>query len=141
MLYLQELAKQGLQHKKLIINERLPVFLVGPCEVESAYQVEAKEDFYLLYLEVRGELNVICQRCLHEFSLVYNNPTTIAVTRSDERAEQLLTHYECIVSSNFQVNLEEIIIDELHLYVPQFHQEIEECDKGINQFLTEKTEL
>ena len=91
-------------------------------------------------MEVSGELTVQCQRCIQEFNLKYNNSTTIAVTRNDERAEQLLEHYECIVSTNYQVNLEDLIIDELHLYVPQFHEETRDCDEEVNQFLTEKTE-
>lgn len=140
MLYLQELAKHGSQNQQLTLKERLPSFLASPCHVNVTFQVEPKEDFYLINLEVSGELVVTCQRCMNEFNLMYNNPTTIAVTRNDERAEQLLEHYECIVSMNYQVNLDDLIIDELHLYVPQFHEETKDCDGDVNQILTEKTE-
>lgn len=139
MLYLQELAKHGPHNQEITLIERLPSFLASPCHLNVTYQVEPKDDFYLIHLEVRGELEVTCQRCLNEFKLMYNNPTTIAVTRNDERAEQLLEHYECIVSTNYQVNLEDLVVDELHLYVPQFHEETKDCDRDVNQFLTEKT--
>jgi uncharacterized protein len=140
MLYLQELAKQDTHHKQIIVTERLPSFVSAPCQLEVTYQVEAQDNFYLIHLKVMGELTIICQRCMNEFKLSYNNPTTIAVARSDERAEQLLEQYECIVSSNWQVSLEDLVVDDLHLYVPQFHQEIKDCDQEINQFLTEKVE-
>ncbi|RUR12152.1 DUF177 domain-containing protein [Legionella sp. km772] len=140
MLYLQELTKHGSQNQHLNLSARLPSFLASPCQVNVTYQVEAKEDFYLMHLVVSGELTVTCQRCLNAFNLIYNNPTTIAVARDDERAEQLLEHYECIVSSNYQVNLEDLVIDELHLYVPQFHEETKDCDGEVNQYLTGKTE-
>lgn len=139
MLYLQELAKHGPHNQEITLSERLPSFLASPCHLNVAYQVEPKDDFYLIHLEVRGELEVTCQRCLNEFKLMYNNPTTIAVTRNDERAEQLLEHYECIVSTNYQVSLDDLVVDELHLYVPQFHEETKDCDGDVNQFLTEKT--
>ena len=140
MLYLQELAKQDAQQKQITVMERLPSFVAAPCQLNVGYQVEAKDDFYLIHLTVQGELTIICQRCMHEFQLSYKNPTTIAVARSDERAEQLLEQYECIVSTNWQVSLEDLVIDDLHLYAPQFHQEIKDCDQEINQFLTGKDE-
>ena len=140
MLNLQDLVKYDRQQTQITLSERLPSFLVSPCTLNVSYEVKARDDFYLINMEVSGELAVTCQRCIHEFNLKYNNSTTIAVTRNDERAEQLLEHYECIVSTNYQVNLEDLIIDELHLYVPQFHEETRDCDEEVNQFLTEKTE-
>ena len=140
MLNLQDLVKYDRQQTQITLSERLPSFLVSPCTLNVSYEVKARDDFYLINMEVSGELTVQCQRCIQEFNLKYNNSTTIAVTRNDERAEQLLEHYECIVSTNYQVNLEDLIIDELHLYVPQFHEETRDCDEEVNQFLTEKTE-
>lgn len=140
MLYLQELAKHGLQSKEVSLSERLPSFILAPCTVAVTYQAEPKEDFYLISLNVSGELTIICQRCMNEFKLQYNNPTTIAVTRDDGRAEQLLEHYECIVSNNYQVNIDDLVVDELHLYAPQFHEETKDCSEEVNQFLNEKTE-
>lgn len=140
MLHLQDLAKQGQQGLNLILNDRLPDFIVAPCQLKISYQVEHKDDFYLINLEVAGDLTCICQRCLKQFSFSYENKTVIAVCRNDERAEQILEHYECIVSSNWQVDLNELIIDELHLYAPQIHPDINDCDDSINQFLSGKSE-
>lgn len=140
MLQLQELAKHGQQTKELVIHERLPHFISAPCVLHVSYHVDAEDDFYLLHLQVSGSLMVMCQRCMQEFVQPYDNVTVIAVARSDARAEQLLAHYECIVSSNWQVDLETIVVDELYLYAPQFHEEIDACDQEINQYLTRKND-
>lgn len=140
MLHLQELAKQGQQNQTLVVSERLPDFLNGPCHLNVSYSIEAEDDFYLVHLRVKGELTVICQRCAQEFANAYDNQTTLAVCRNDERAEQVLEQYETVVASNWQVDLMELIIDELHLYAPQFHPEISDCDSEINQILTGKSE-
>ncbi|ARM32200.1 metal-binding protein [Legionella longbeachae] len=135
MLHLQEMVKHGLQNKTIELKERLPNFITAPGHLHVTYQVAAKEDFYLIYLHVTGELTIQCQRCLDEFNFPYDNKTVIAVCRNDERAEQILEHYECIVSANLQISLEDILIDELHLYAPQFHAEISDCSSEINQIL------
>lgn len=138
MMHLQELAKHGQQEKEVILNERLPSFVSPGCRLHASYHIEAKDDFYLIHLRVQGNLNSICQRCMENFTVCYNNSTVIAVCRNVERAEQLLSQYECLVSSNWQVDLNELIIDELHLYAPQVHPDINECAKEINEILTGK---
>ncbi|CZH41933.1 TPA: metal-binding protein [Legionella pneumophila subsp. pneumophila] len=138
MMHLQELAKHGQQEKEVILNERLPSFVSPGCHLHASYHIEAKDDFYLIHLRVQGNLNSICQRCMENFTVCYNSSTVIAVCRSDERAEQLLSQYECLVSSNWQVDLNELIIDELHLYAPQVHPDINECANEINEILTGK---
>lgn len=140
MLHLQEMAKQGQQVQNITVTERVPGFIVGPCQLSVTYNVEAEDDFYLIHLHTVGNLTIKCQRCLQEFIQPYDNTTVIAVCRSDERAEQVLEFYECIVSSNWQVDLNELIIDELHLYAPQFHPEIKDCGDEVNDILTGKIE-
>ncbi|QMT60483.1 DUF177 domain-containing protein [Legionella sp. PC997] len=141
MLHLQEMVKQGQQTKKVTLSERLPNFITSPCQLDTTYHVEAKEDFYLIHLHVKGDLLIQCQRCLDEFNFPYDNMTVVAVCRNDERAEQILEHYECIVSENLQVSLEDVLIDELHLYAPQFHPRIDDCSSEINQILVGKNEF
>jgi len=140
ILYLQELVKQGQRATQVTLNERLPAFLTAPCDLDVTYQVNFTDGYFLIDLHVKGELHLQCQRCLDEFKFHYDNQTTIAVCRDDERAEQLLEHYECIVSANFQIGLEDLIADELHLYAPQFHAQISDCSSEINQFLTGENE-
>ena len=49
------------------------------------------------------------------------------MTDKEELAETLMEEYECVVANHFNVNLEELIIDELHLYGPEKHMEGEPC--------------
>jgi uncharacterized protein len=140
MLHLSEIAKQGQQTRVVRVEERLPVFLTSPCHMNVTFHIEAKDDFYLIYLKAAGNLNIVCQRCMQEFCFPYDNETIIAVCRSDERAEQLLAQYECIVSSNGSLDLNDLVIDELHLYAPQFHPDLADCGDEINQILTTKPE-
>lgn len=140
MLHLQELVKQDQQTQVVVVNDRLPDFLGAPCQLEVNYRVEMEDDFYLIHLRTTGVLQIICQRCMDGFPFSYDNETTIAVCRNDERAEQLLERYECIVSSTWSVDLLELIVDELHLYAPLFHPENNDCGSEINKILTGKME-
>lgn len=140
MLHLPDLAKQESHTETVVIKERLPAFLEGPCHLSVTYRVEAEDDFYLINLKVVGSLTILCQRCMQKFIFPYDNSTVVAVCRSDERSEQLLEHYECIVSSNWQVQLTELVTDEMHLYAPQFHPDFKDCDTEISQILSEKEE-
>lgn len=136
MLQLQDLAKQGPRQQTLLVSERLPTFLSKPCTLHVEYKVEAKDKFHLINLHVSGDLTIICQRCMDEFAFAYDNETMIAACRTDERAEQLIDQYECIVVEEGQVALDDLVIDELHLYVPLFHPETSDCSSEINQYLT-----
>ncbi|STY29456.1 metal-binding, possibly nucleic acid-binding protein [Legionella wadsworthii] len=141
MLHLQEMVKQGQQKRTMTLSERLPNFIISTCQLDVTYHVEAKEDFYLIHLHVKGAIPIQCQRCMDEFHFPYDNMTVVAVCRTDERAEQILEHYECIVSASLQISLEDMLIDELHLYAPQFHPNTNECSSEINQFLAGKNEF
>lgn len=80
-------------------------------------------------------LILTCQRCLGEFSYHYSNLTEVAVCDSDETAEKMMNQYDCLVSTN-QVDLQEIVTDELHLYAPEFHFDLNECDHGVDKFIS-----
>ena len=130
-----ELAKCGAQKDEIILEERLPPFIKAPCVVKVTYSVEMKDDFYLLHLQTDGDLEVSCQRCMDDFKLAYKNTTILAICRSEARAEQLLEHYECIVSSNWQIDLDGVLTDEIYLYVPQYHAEAKECNPIVTKIL------
>lgn len=136
MLNLQEMVKQGQQTITITLTERLPSFINSSCQLNVTYRVESVNDFYLIHLHVQGLLPIYCQRCLDQFNFAYDNTTKVAVCRTEDRAEQILPEYECFVAANFQVSLEELLIDELHLYAPQFHPAISDCNAEINQILT-----
>lgn len=135
MLHLRELSGLAPQTQRLFITDNLPSFLTAPCQVEATYQIENKIDFYLIRLQVKGNLTVICQRCLHEFETTYDNVTEIAVAASEEKANRLQEEYECIVSSKGQVVLEDLVRDDLHLYGPSSHEDSRDCDREVLKVL------
>ena len=140
MLYLKEMVKYGQKTTTLTVTDRLPHFVLAPCVLDVKYHIVAKEDYYLAHLHVSAALHLQCQRCLDEFNCSYDNHTVIAICRDDARAEELLEHYECIVSETLQISIEDLVIDELYLYAPQSHPEISHCSSQINDFLAEKNE-
>lgn len=137
MLHLQEQAKYDQQNQNLLLKDRLPDFINPPCQMEVIYSVEANDDYYVMHIQTKSDLNVICQRCMQDFTNVYENQTVIAVCKTDQRAEQLLPLYDCIVSPDWQLDLKELVIDELHLYAPQFHPEMVDCDSEVIKILKE----
>jgi len=115
------------EHIVMHINDRLPVFIHSPCELACEFKVEAHRNYYLLVLNVKGELNLTCQRCMEDFQYAYHNQSQLAVCVSDEVAETLMSSYECILSDENEVNLVDIITDELHLYCPERHEDLTMC--------------
>jgi uncharacterized protein len=112
---------------KLVITERLP-FYVKNVDIESVYYtVQRFKDFYLLTLEVNAHLKIECQRCMHDFNYMYNKVNNLAVCKSDEIAEKLMTEHEPLVSLSNEIDLIEIITDDLHLFCPEIHDNLDVC--------------
>lgn len=122
------------QNFTIELKERLPSYL-GPCVVNGCFSVENYANYYLMPLNVNANLTISCQRCLAEFGYHYSNETTIAICNSDEIAENLMNQYECVVSSDSHINLEDLLVDELYLYTSQFHPKAEDCDNEVGQYI------
>lgn len=122
----------------LEINQRLPSYLKPPCILQCQYHVEKRDNYYLLTLNVSGELTVTCQRCLQEFTYPYSNETQIAICSSEQQADELMAYYECLVSAIPEVDIDELVTDELHLYVPESHSDTTLCDPTIAAFIATK---
>lgn len=129
----------GTQEAKIELHERLPSHLSSPPTINCRYEVEARDHYYLLHLEVDTSLLINCQRCLHDFAHHYKNKITLALCDSDEVAESLMDQYECITWPNKEVDLQDLLSDELHLYTPEFHSEISLCNSEMSRFINIKT--
>jgi uncharacterized protein len=112
---------------QLKLSERLPSFIVSDCTLDCEYLVQQFPDYYLLKLDVSGMLTIQCQRCMGVFIYPYDNHTVLAICRDEVTAENLMEQYECIASSENEVDLVSIVTDELHLYAPEKHAELIEC--------------
>ena len=136
LINLKNDAIKGTQTVKVELHERLPARIVSPCSLNCQFEVKTCDNYYLLTLNVDAMLKLVCQRCLDEFFYHYLNQTILAVCPTEEMAEKLLEKYESIVSNNSQVDLAELLTDELHLYAPEFHPLIDECNSEAAKFIT-----
>lgn len=123
------------------LSARLPDNIEHACSLDCEYQVQSYGHYYLLKLATKGDIVITCQRCLHEFNHHYSNQTTLAICDSNELAEQLMNDYECISSTNGEIDLNEVLTDELYLFVPDKHLNFEECNKEVQQFINAKEPL
>jgi uncharacterized protein len=128
-------AKARQQNTTVELKERLPAHIVLPCQVACQFVVKSFYRYYLITLKADSILTLICQRCLKEFTYHYRNQTELAVCDSDKMAEQLMDQYECIVSPNELVDLNELLTDELHLYGPEFHPQVSDCNNEVSRFI------
>lgn len=114
-------------HQTLLLTQRLPAHIEPPCTIEADYQVEWRGSYYLLKLHTSGLLRICCQRCLNEAEVNYSNEVELAICLSEQQAESVLADYEAIVAVEQQIDLEEIVTDELHLYAPSMHPDENDC--------------
>lgn len=130
----QSSAKNEQQRVSIEIDQRLPMHLSSPCVINCQFTVKPLKDYYLIEINSDAKLSVTCQRCLGEFSHSYSNQSELAVCDTDEIAERLMNQYECIVSSD-EIDLQELLTDELNLYLPEFHPGFKDCDHEIEVFI------
>ncbi len=131
----------GTQHVVVNLQERLPKHLHLSCELTCNFQVDPGDKYYLLTMTVSGVLNIICQRCLGIFQHNYKNTSKLAVCADDAIAENLMEWYECVVASDDQIDLIDILTDDLYLFTPEKHLDLTDCDSEISRLICEQDEL
>ena len=135
---LLDLNKLASAQKKLEvdvnIDGRLPTQVALPFTVHCQLEVNPNPDYSMLVLDMSARLNLICQRCCDSFEHVFTQHLKIAVCETEEKAQ---THmeYECIVAPKGMVNLNDILIDTCHLYLPEFHINPSECNPEVQNYL------
>lgn len=108
------------------VQERLPAWIEHPCVLCCTFLVTKVSDYYLLKFTLSGKLPITCQRCLQESLVDYTYAGEIALCRSESRADELMSSYDCTVIEGDMLDLEAIVVDELHLSSPQIpHQNCE----------------
>lgn len=105
------------------VEHRLPVWIESPCCLRCSFLVTKISDYYLLKFTLSSELPIVCQRCLAEEVFDYTFSGEIALCFTDARADELMSCYDCVVVEGDMLDLEAIIVDELHLSSPQIPHE------------------
>lgn len=109
------------------VQERLPFFVQGNCELNCEFQIDRQSDYYLLTSVVQGTVPVVCQSCLAEFDYAYYQNHKLAICSDESRAEKLMASLDCIVTPNDEIDLLAIVTDDLHLFCPEKHVDSKEC--------------
>ncbi len=139
---LKTIAKEDAsQHVTLTMHERLPFSVEAPVVLSCDYRVENCKNYYLLTMNVNGVLAITCQRCLTHFEHNFSHQTSLAVCQDDVYAERLMEQFECIVAMDHQVNLLEIVADDMHLYAPEKHANLADCDREMCQWIAGQDEI
>lgn len=136
---LKDIFRQGgTQQVFAEIKTRLPAHINGPCRLTCVIEVTEYEGDYLLKLSVDGELTIICQRCLEPFSTHYHHEAQFAIGSQTGGADRPEGPFERMIAKPHQIDLIEILTDDLHLFTPEKHADLEQCDDEMKQFLQGK---
>ena len=134
---LKVLAKQDkVLDQNHVLSERLPVFIQAPCELHSSMHLLRQRDYYQLNLSLSGRINIICQRCMAVFEHDYHNESQLAICANEDIAQRLMSQTDPIVNPSDEIDLEAIIIDDLHLFCPEKHQDVQGCEQSSLSHLT-----
>ncbi len=109
------------------IKERLPNWVSSPCHLTCSFVVTSISDYYLLKFDVKGRLSLTCQRCLEEENIEYQHSAEIALCHTESRADALMAIYDAIVVEEDMLDMEAVIVDELHLSLPAIPHDEHKC--------------
>lgn len=111
----------------ILPKDRLPSQILEIDGVKCNYKLEKHPDYYLLILSTQCNVSICCQRCMEKFDMRYQNHTQIGLCDDEGVAEQMMDTLEPVVLTSDEIPFETIVIDELYLYLPLFHQDLKQC--------------
>ncbi|MDP3559314.1 MAG: hypothetical protein Q8R79_03055 [Legionellaceae bacterium] len=115
----------------LTVSERLPIHIDAPYTVECQYTLQEQARHFLMTLALSSQLLIRCQRCMQCFEHHYQHRFTLALCLQQADVDKLSNEYEAILLENkTNVNLEDLINDEIHLYSPEKHDY--DCFSGVS---------
>ena len=113
----------------LLLDERLPFFVEKPFEIRFEYSVEHKGDIYFLVIDEEGMVPLLCQRCFDECIYDYKHRTELAVCKDDLVVEKYQDSYDIIVLPDLILDIKGVLIDNMYLFLPENHENIDQCNK------------
>ena len=142
-LFLPKLATSSeIVEMDFLIDKRLPPQATDPCQVHAVLKVHGKkEDYFRLDLSINGKLSIKCMRCMKTFDWLFDEAITVAVCDTEQKAEALMSEYECMVSHNYHIEPVDVITDSLNLMAPEIHPDLSACDlSDVKAYLSEYAE-
>ncbi len=93
-------------------------------EVEVNLRFEREGRVAAITGSVRGELEVMCQRCLEPLRISVDNPIRLGVVTSIEEGNRLPEAYEPLLLEQEQIPFASIVEDELILAIPDIPKHV-----------------
>ncbi len=130
-LDIKKLANKGRsQDCSIVLDDRLPSFVDGPVELKFSYNVESRGDYYLLQLEESADVHLVCQRCADTWIYPYHQTHELVICANETVAEKYQLLYDVVVFSDLIMDINEVLIDNLHLFLPKKHEKVDQCNKN-----------
>jgi uncharacterized protein len=102
--------------------------------VEMAFSID-EDKRYLVHIAIRGEVVVLCQRCLDNMPIHLSSACTLAIVWTEEEAAHLQRHLDPVIVKDTHCNLWQIVEDELILSLPPFsYHEAADCKLDTQNF-------
>jgi uncharacterized protein len=111
------------------LEERLPFYVDKPFDMTFTYRVDVHSEYYTLYVEEKGNVPLVCQRCAEEWIYDYHHYSEIAVCGKEEIAEKYQNSLDVIVCPDLIVDIKDILVDNMHLFLPKKHEKIDQCNQ------------
>lgn len=128
-----DVKKMALEAKvlegEMILSERLPAHVLNSVMMHYKIDVLPLERMYLLSIQEKADISAQCQRCSESMSIHFYNESQVSICEKEAMCEKYYAQYDVILAPDAKVSLEELLTDNLHLHLPQMHENIEECSK------------
>ena len=100
---------------------RLEKFLAdnaGAVQVELTFDRTKVTHLPIIVGSIKGELQLICQRCLDAVSFTINSDLNIVLIKNDAEADRLQSDYDTWLVEDDRIFLQDFIEDEILLAIP-----------------------
>jgi uncharacterized protein len=115
--------------QQVVLDERLPEFVADSFPMNFQYQIEDRGEFYLMKLKEFASVPAHCQRCGERWLCDYQNEVELAICPSEQVAEKYQSLYDVIVVPDLILDIKDVLIDNMHLFLPNKHLEVEKCNQ------------
>jgi uncharacterized protein len=92
--------------------------LAGDGQVQVKLRFSREQGFAMADVQLRAQLQVICQRCMEPMALAVNSSAPVLVVESEREAEEAPAGWETFLAPEGRLSLEALAAEELLLAVP-----------------------
>ena len=125
----KDVNKEKKANNSILLDERLPDFINKPIEICFTYEIERYPEYYLLNLHEKATIELVCQRCSDIWQYEYSNVHKMAVLLSEKNIGTYESLFDVIVSPDLTLDIKEIILDNMHLFLPEKHENVDHCNQ------------